>query len=352
MTQKTIGGKPMRHRAGMRRGAGQDIQQGRHRIGMFAALGAVAIGALVLAGAVTGGLWSDAAVDEAQAARQTETAGAKVAQASATHKVSSSIDAKADAAEKSAGKAQSPAGSKAVKAEASRVAGGKSDSLSPDERIERALARVTAGSTDEKVKKAITVAAREKAAELAGPGDTMITAALPDSSAYAPARERSGSSALGAIRDFDKSDEPKAAALEPEPKTPEKAPAAEDQPKAATAAPTGPLGPATVTSAVHLRSGMDNKSAVVTTVPANATVQVSQSCKSWCEVTYNGRHGYIYKDFIRRTAKTDTTAAAPAVTSAVTANAEKPEAGEGILAQTGDRSELAEAAERAQQRRR
>jgi hypothetical protein len=246
------------------------------------------------------------------------------------------------------------------------VAGGKSDALSPDERIERAMARITSGSTDEKVKKAITVAAREKADELDPTGDTVITAALPDSSAYAPARERSGSSALGAIRDFDKSDEPKAAAREAEPKAEpkadEEAPEAKSKSKAAAAAPTGPLAPAIVSTDVHMRSRMDNKSGVVTTVPANAAVQASQNCKSWCEVVYNGHHGYVYKSFVRRAAKQATAAptataagektAAASTTGAKTNVAAKQNSDAGILAQTGNPTALAEAAERAQQRRR
>jgi hypothetical protein len=36
---------------------------------------------------------------------------------------------------------------------------------------------------------------------------------------------------------------------------------------------------------------------VMMVVPGRAVVQVV-SCKIWCEVIYQGRRGYIYKDFI------------------------------------------------------
>lgn len=373
MTQNTIGGKRLRQKAGMRRASTQDGQQGRHRAGVFAAFGAVAVGALVLAGAVTGSMWSQAGVDRAEA-RQTEPEASKAVQASAVKKVAAAAEAEVKApaeAPVEQAQAQPAAEPEVVKVEATRVAGGKADSLSPDERIDRAVDRITAGSTDEDVKKAITVAARERSGETGRSGDTVITAALPESSAYAPAQERAGSSALGAIRDFDRSDEPKTAALDPEPEPQaeaepkaEKTPARDSRAKTAAAAPTGPLGPATVSTDVHMRAGMDNGSAVVATVPAKAAVQASLSCKSWCEVVYNGHHGYIYKSFVRRGSKPAATAsAAPASSKAASgktapasanpaaaADQKTAEADTGILAQTGDPAALAEAAERAVRR--
>jgi hypothetical protein len=51
--------------------------------------------------------------------------------------------------------------------------------------------------------------------------------------------------------------------------------------------------------AVTMRSGPKKGASAIGTIPAKAGVQVI-SCKSWCEVVYQGRHGFIYKSFLRR----------------------------------------------------
>ena len=37
---------------------------------------------------------------------------------------------------------------------------------------------------------------------------------------------------------------------------------------------------------------------VTPSIPAKTAVQVI-SCKSWCEIVYKGRRGFIYKSFVR-----------------------------------------------------
>jgi Bacterial SH3 domain len=54
---------------------------------------------------------------------------------------------------------------------------------------------------------------------------------------------------------------------------------------------------AKVTKHVNLRSRPADESKVLTVVPARASVNVL-SCKSWCEVEYDGQKGFIYKRFI------------------------------------------------------
>lgn len=83
------------------------------------------------------------------------------------------------------------------------------------------------------------------------------------------------------------------------------APAAPAQPeKLAAAAPAAAssaseLRDATVTSAVKMHSGPDNKAGVVTVVPAKADIKASLRCPVWCEVEYRGQHGYIFKNFVK-----------------------------------------------------
>lgn len=63
---------------------------------------------------------------------------------------------------------------------------------------------------------------------------------------------------------------------------------------------TEALVQATTTTWVNLRSGPDNNASVVMPVPAKASIKAQASCKFWCAVEYRGRHGYIYKDFVKR----------------------------------------------------
>ncbi len=66
--------------------------------------------------------------------------------------------------------------------------------------------------------------------------------------------------------------------------------------KSETAEPGG--REARVTKYVNLRSGPNDESKVVAVVPAKASVSVLD-CKSWCEVVFDGKKGWIYKRFIR-----------------------------------------------------
>jgi hypothetical protein len=56
-------------------------------------------------------------------------------------------------------------------------------------------------------------------------------------------------------------------------------------------------GSARVTAAVKLRSGPKKGSGVLMVVPAGSAVNVL-SCDGWCQVSYNGRTGWVYKNFL------------------------------------------------------
>jgi uncharacterized protein YgiM (DUF1202 family) len=56
-------------------------------------------------------------------------------------------------------------------------------------------------------------------------------------------------------------------------------------------------GAARVTAAVKLRSGPTKGSGVLGVVPAGSSVNVL-SCDGWCQVSYNGRTGWVYKNFL------------------------------------------------------
>lgn len=81
-------------------------------------------------------------------------------------------------------------------------------------------------------------------------------------------------------------------------------------PKAATAAipeaepekPARQAGAAangSILRAVTMRSGPKKGAAAIGTIPARSAVEVL-SCKSWCEIVYKGKRGFIYKSFLKR----------------------------------------------------
>ena len=49
---------------------------------------------------------------------------------------------------------------------------------------------------------------------------------------------------------------------------------------------------------VTMRSGPKKNAAAIGTVPARTSVQV-MSCKQWCQITYNGKTGWVYKSYIK-----------------------------------------------------
>ncbi len=88
-----------------------------------------------------------------------------------------------------------------------------------------------------------------------------------------------------------------AAHPEPDPKAATAAiPAAKPEPPADKA---GAAANGHILRGVTMRSSPKKGAAAIDTIPAKTEVQVI-SCKSWCEVVYKGRHGFIYKSFVHR----------------------------------------------------
>jgi hypothetical protein len=56
-------------------------------------------------------------------------------------------------------------------------------------------------------------------------------------------------------------------------------------------------GTARVTAAVNLRSSPKKGSGVLMVVPAGSAVNVL-SCDGWCQIAYNGRTGWVYKNYL------------------------------------------------------
>lgn len=66
---------------------------------------------------------------------------------------------------------------------------------------------------------------------------------------------------------------------------------------AGAAASTGE--PGRVTRDVTMRSGPAKRAGEVDVVPAKSPISVL-GCKSWCEIVYNGKKGFVYKSFVRK----------------------------------------------------
>jgi SpoIID/LytB domain protein len=78
-------------------------------------------------------------------------------------------------------------------------------------------------------------------------------------------------------------------------------------------APTGPaIGTAKATTDVNMRSGMGTGYTLLQVVPNGATVTVYGSSAGWTQVSYNGKNGYIFSEYLTATTPTATPAPAPA----------------------------------------
>ncbi|TIW79809.1 MAG: SH3 domain-containing protein, partial [Mesorhizobium sp.] len=49
---------------------------------------------------------------------------------------------------------------------------------------------------------------------------------------------------------------------------------------------------------VTMRSAPKKGAASMGTVPARTSVQL-MGCKQWCEIVYNGKHGWVYKSYVK-----------------------------------------------------
>jgi Bacterial SH3 domain len=76
------------------------------------------------------------------------------------------------------------------------------------------------------------------------------------------------------------------------------APLAGDSPEASEPPKAKTLRQARIRTAVNLRAGPADEAKVLGVVPTNAVVSLV-GCKSWCEIVFNDRRGWIYKSFIK-----------------------------------------------------
>ncbi|MDX8527842.1 SH3 domain-containing protein [Mesorhizobium sp. MSK_1335] len=128
-----------------------------------------------------------------------------------------------------------------------------------------------------------------------------------------PAAENDASNALSEVaapgsetpaavkKPGDKMDGAQTAAIpEARPQVPDPQPAATND--AAQAKPKPQKASATangrILRGVTMRSGPKKGAAAIGTIPAKSSVQV-MSCKQWCEIVYNGKHGWVYKSYVK-----------------------------------------------------
>lgn len=68
---------------------------------------------------------------------------------------------------------------------------------------------------------------------------------------------------------------------------------------ASAAQAAAPKGTARILRDVTMRASGSKGAAPIGTIPAKATVELI-TCKSWCQVVYKGKRGWIYKGFVAR----------------------------------------------------
>ncbi|RRI03054.1 SH3 domain-containing protein [Mesorhizobium tamadayense] len=123
------------------------------------------------------------------------------------------------------------------------------------------------------------------------------SAALSEVAAPPPAAGQSAN----AKKPDDKMDGAQTAAIpDAKPQVPEDQPAAtgdaaQDKPKPQKVS-AGANG--RILRAVTMRTGPKKGAAAIITLPAKSSVQV-MSCKKWCEIVYNGKHGWVYKSYVK-----------------------------------------------------
>lgn len=90
-----------------------------------------------------------------------------------------------------------------------------------------------------------------------------------------------------------------AAIPEVQPQAPEQKPAnAQDDNAKARPRKVAAAGSGRILRAVTMRSAPKKGATPIGTVPARTSVQL-MGCKQWCEIVYNGKHGWIYKSYIK-----------------------------------------------------
>ncbi|KAA3450584.1 peptide-binding protein [Mesorhizobium sp. SARCC-RB16n] len=92
-----------------------------------------------------------------------------------------------------------------------------------------------------------------------------------------------------------------AAIPEAQPQIPEQKPAnAQGEDNAAKAKPrrVAAAGGGRILRTVTMRSAPKKGATPIGTVPARTSVQLI-GCKQWCEIVYNGKHGWVYKSYVK-----------------------------------------------------
>jgi hypothetical protein len=79
-----------------------------------------------------------------------------------------------------------------------------------------------------------------------------------------------------------------------------------------------------ITKGANMRSRPKSGASVLSVVPKGASVQLV-SCSAWCEIIYDGRRGYVYKDFIGGAGRGGSAAKSTKTKTVFTVDAKQPE---------------------------
>ena len=128
------------------------------------------------------------------------------------------------------------------------------------------------------------------------PDAAMPSDILPSLSGDTEADVPASSDAATSAKSADK--EQKAASLPPEPAEDELASLPGVEVGGLTGESSGSGKPARIVKAVNMRVRGQKGAKVLGVLPAGTAVSL-HGCQSWCEISYNGRKGWVYKSFVR-----------------------------------------------------
>ncbi|QKC92134.1 SH3 domain-containing protein [Mesorhizobium sp. NZP2234] len=176
-----------------------------------------------------------------------------------------------------------------------------SSTVAPAKASIQALAANDPRWTEAQPKPASDSTAPNQTAKQAAPAGKAVAFAQPSTSTDA-VNELAKVAAPAPAANVGKPDGARTAAIpETQPQVPEQKPAnAQGDDGAAKAKPrkVAAAGTGRVLRAVTMRNAPKKGATPIDTVPARTSVQL-MGCKQWCEIVYNGKHGWVYKSYIK-----------------------------------------------------
>lgn len=194
-----------------------------------------------------------------------------------------------------------PAAASTVSVAAAPQAAPKADAVSPVVAARKAVIPALASNSPRWTGPSTEAAAADAPAEQKSTAAAFAESASETDATTALSKVAGAAQSVDAKKPDDKMDGAQTAAIpDAKPQVPEAQPTTtgdagpdKPQPQKASAGANG-----RILRAVTMRTGPKKGAAAILTVPAKSSVQV-MGCKQWCEIVYNGKHGWVYKSYVK-----------------------------------------------------